>query len=146
VLEIFATNTPDPPHLTPNSCFGAFQIFSLLHELQCERGRPDAINAQVRRTKSHRNYSQRMHPILPHWTPNSCFGGVSDYFVTAPTRCKWAERVLLMHKFLQRSRIKNFRNERTQSTPFDPKLMFCGVSDHFVIAQTSEQNMPNWCH
>jgi hypothetical protein len=33
---------------------------------------------------------------------------------------------------------RNFRNERTRSTPFNPKLMFWGVSDRFVIART-------WC-
>ena len=34
---------------------------------------------------------------------------------------KWAE---LMQNFVPRSRIEIFRNERTRSTPLDPKLMF----------------------
>jgi hypothetical protein len=45
-----------------------------------------------------------------------------------------------MHKFMQQSRIEIFRNERTRSTPLDPKLMFWGVSHHFVTAQKLVQN------
>jgi hypothetical protein len=37
---------------------------------------------------------------------------------------KLAELVPLSHKFAKKSRIGNFRNERTGSTPFEPKLMF----------------------
>src|SRR6185295_10223538 len=40
-------------------------------------------------------------------------------------RAKQAE---LVQKFVTRSRIGIFRNECTQSTPLDPKLMFCCVS------------------
>jgi hypothetical protein len=34
-----------------------------------------------------------------------------------------------MHKFVQRSRVGIFRNERTRSTPLDLKLMFWGILD-----------------
>ena len=37
---------------------------------------------------------------------------------------KWGELVQLMQKFVPRSRIGIFRNERTRSDPLDPKLMF----------------------
>jgi hypothetical protein len=37
---------------------------------------------------------------------------------------KMAELVLLTHNFAKRSCIGIFRNERTRSTPLDPKLMF----------------------
>jgi hypothetical protein len=56
---------------------------------------------------------------------------------------KLAELVPLSHKFSKQSRIGIFRNERTRSTPFDPKLMFWGVLDRFVTAQNSMQNWPN---
>jgi hypothetical protein len=59
---------------------------------------------------------------------------------------KHAELVQLTHKFVQRSRFGIFFNERTRSTPLDPKLMFWGILDHFVIARTSEQTVPNWCN
>ena len=75
-LELFATNTPDPPHWTLNSCFGAF------------------------------------HTILMHLGPFDWLAKLDG---------KQAE---LMQKFVPRSRVRIFRNERTQSTPLDPKLMF----------------------
>jgi hypothetical protein len=58
-------------------------------------------------------------------------------------RAKRAELVQLMHKLLQRSRVGIFCDERTRSTPLDPKLMLLAVSDSFVTARTSEQNVPN---
>jgi hypothetical protein len=45
---------------------------------------------------------------------------------------KLAELVPLLHMCAKRSRIGIFRNERTRSTPFDPKLMFWDVSDRFI--------------
>src|SRR4026208_256020 len=39
-----------------------------------------------------------------------------------------AKRAELVHKFVPRSRVKNFRTEGTRSTPWDPKLMFFCVS------------------
>ena len=41
-----------------------------------------------------------------------------------------AKRAELVQNFVPRSRIEIFRNERTRSTPLDPKLMFWGVSYH----------------
>jgi hypothetical protein len=58
---------------------------------------------------------------------------------------KLVELVLLSHKFAQQSRVRILRNERTRSTPLDTKLMFWGVSDHFVTARKSMQNLPIWC-
>jgi hypothetical protein len=56
------------------------------------------------------------------------------------------EHVPLRHKFAKQSRVGIFRTERTRSNPFDQKLMFWGVSDHFVTARNSMQNWPNSCH
>jgi len=41
---------------------------------------------------------------------------------------KRGELVQLMQKFVPRSHVVIFRNERTRSTPLDPKLMFSCVS------------------
>ena len=41
---------------------------------------------------------------------------------------KWVEVVQLIQKFVSRSRVRCFYNERTQSTPLDPKLTFLCVS------------------
>jgi len=38
-----------------------------------------------------------------------------------------AKRVELVQKFVPRRRVGIFRNERTRSTPLDPKLTFCFV-------------------
>ena len=35
-----------------------------------------------------------------------------------------AKRVKLVQKFVTRSRVRIFRNERTRSTPMDPKLIY----------------------
>ena len=42
-----------------------------------------------------------------------------------------AKRSELVQKFMPRSCVESFRNESTQSTPLDPKLMFCCVLYHF---------------
>jgi hypothetical protein len=65
-------------------------------------------------------------------------------FWGANLSAKWAELKQLMHKFMQLSRARIIRNERTRSTILDPKLIFWGISDPFVTAQTSVQNGPIW--
>jgi len=67
----------------------------------------------------------------PHWTLNTCFGVSRSIWVHmamfhyyTKLGAKWFELVQLMQKFVPWSRIRIFRNERTQSTPLDPKLMF----------------------
>src|SRR6185437_2941044 len=42
-----------------------------------------------------------------------------------------AKRAEIVQKFVPRSRVGIFRNERTRSTPLDPKLMFWCVSYYF---------------
>ena len=51
--------------LCVSKCLRAFGNVSLLHETWCRIGWTDAINAQVCAIKSHRNFSQRTHPIHP---------------------------------------------------------------------------------
>ena len=60
---------------------------------------------------------------------------------------KWAE---LVQKFVPRSRFGMFRNERTRSSPLDPKLkilvrfvLFGCIWDRLVALQNSMQNGPN---
>jgi hypothetical protein len=56
---------------------------------------------------------------------------------------KLTELVPLSHMFAKQIRVGLFRNERTRSTPFDPKLMFLGILGRFVTARKSMQNWPN---
>ena len=60
---------------------------------------------------------------------------------------KWTE---LVQKFVPRSRVGIFRNERTQSSPLDPKLkilvhfaLFGCIWDRSVALPNSVQNGPN---
>ena len=50
---------------------GAFGTVWLPYETRSKTGR---TSAKVRATKSRRNFSQRTHPIHPHWTLNCRFG------------------------------------------------------------------------
>ena len=71
-------------------------------------------------------------PDTPHLTLKLHFGAFHTIWVhSGPFVCltklgsKWAE---LVQKFVPRSRVGIFRNERTRSTPLDPKLTFWCVS------------------
>ena len=70
-------------------------------------------------------------PNPPHWTLNSCFGALHSVRVylgsfrnSMKLDVKQGELVQLIQKFVPQSHVGIFRNERTQSTPLDPKLMF----------------------
>ena len=61
-----------------------------------------------------------------------------------------AKRAELVQKFVPRTRIGIFRNERTRSTPLDPKLkflvrfeLFGSIQDRLVALQNSVQNVSN---
>src|SRR6185312_8313888 len=47
-----------------------------------------------------------------------------------------AKRAELVQMFVPRSRVGIFRNERTRSTPFNPKVMFWCISYHMGIFGT----------
>jgi hypothetical protein len=59
---------------------------------------------------------------------------------------KLVELAPLTHKFAKLNCIGIFHNERTRSTPFDPKLMIWDVLNRFVTARNSMQNWPNTHH
>ena len=80
------------------------------------------------------NERTRSTPLVPKLT----FWCISYYFVhSGPFGClmklsaKWAE---LVQKFVPRSRVEIFRNERTWTTPLDPKLMFWCISYYYFGA------------
>ena len=67
-------------------------------------------------------------PDPPHWTLNSCFGVFCTIWMhLGPFGCLTklnAKRAELVQKFVLRSRVGIFRNERTPSTTLDYKLTF----------------------
>jgi hypothetical protein len=143
-VKIFRNERTRSTLLHSNSYFGAFRTISLQHELWCKTSGTGAINTQVRAMKSCRNFSQKRHLIHPIWTQTHVLGHFGPFRYCQNFGTKRAELERSMHSFVQQSRVGIFRNERTQSTPLDPKLIFCGVLDHFVTAWNFVQNVPNW--
>ena len=59
-----------------------------------------------------------------------------------------AKRAELVQKFVPRSRVGIFRNERTRSTLLNPKVhfvLFVCIRDHLVALGNPVQNGRNWC-
>jgi hypothetical protein len=125
---------------------GAFRTISLLHESRCETGRTSALNAQVRQTKLRWNFLQRTHGIHFIGPKTHVLGHFGPFCYCTKVDEKLAELAPLTHKFDKRSYVGTFRNERYQSTPLDPKFIFCSVLDRFITARESMQNWPNRCH
>ena len=75
-------------------------------------------------------------PDLPHWTLNSRFAAIRTIWVhLGPFGCLTklgAKRAELVQKFVPRGRVRIFHNERTRSTPLDPKLMFSCIRTIWV--------------
>jgi hypothetical protein len=87
-----------------------------------------------------RNERTRSTPFTPK---THVLGRFGPFRYCTKVVAKLDELVPLTHKFAKQSRVGIFRNECTRSTPFDPKLKFWGVSDHFVTARKSMENWPN---
>jgi hypothetical protein len=77
-------------------------------------GQTGAINAKVRATK----VGQNLGPCC-----TLCMR-LGPFCILMKLGSKWAELVQLMQKFMPQSCVGIFRNERTRSTPLDPKLIF----------------------
>src|SRR6185503_12576144 len=97
---------------------GAFGTVWLHYETRCKT---DRTSAKVRATKSRQNFSQGRHPIHPIGPYTKNLGAFGTVWLPYETRCK-TDRTSA--KFVPRSRVETFRNERTRSTPLDPKLTF----------------------
>src|SRR6185295_692490 len=81
--------------------------------------------------KSCRNFSQQSTRSTP-LDPNLIFRCISYYLGAFGIVCcvttLSSKRAKLVQKFVPRSRVGIFHNERTRSTPLDSKLMFWCVS------------------
>ena len=118
---------------------GGFGTVWLPYETRCQTGR---TSAKLRATKSHRNF-------LVHLTLNSCFTEFCTIWLhLEPFGCLTklgAKRVELVQKFVPWSRVRIFRNERTRSSPLDPKLMFWCVLYYFCALSTVWLRYENHC-
>ena len=106
-------NAPKHEFMVQWGASGAFVAKSLCHE----------VSSEVFTTNA---------PNPPHWTLNSCFVVFHTIWVrlgllSCLTKLG-AKRSELMQKFVPRSRVRVFHDERTRSTPLDPKLMFWCIS------------------
>ena len=72
-----------------------------------------------------RNECTRSTPLDPKLMRSYDLGAFGTVWLCYQTRAKRAE---LVQKFVPRSYVGIFLNERTQSTPLDPKLLFWWVS------------------
>jgi len=85
-------------------------------------------------------------------TQNSNFGASRSVWVHlamfqyyTKLGAKLAEQVQLMQKFVPWSRIRIFQNERTQSTPSNPNLMFWCVSTWLGVFSNISLLHETWC-
>ena len=132
-----ATNAPNPLRWTLNSCFGVLhsvwvhlRSFRNNMKLDVKQGELVQLMQQFLK-RSHVEIFSTNAPNPPHWTLNSCFGALHSVWMHMGSfrNCmkldaKKGELAQLKQKFVPRSHIGIFHNERTQSAPLDPKLMF----------------------
>ena len=129
--EFFAPNAPDPPHWTLNFCFGAFCTiwvhsgpFGCLTKLGAKR--PNLCKCSCHEVSL--EFFATNTPDPPHWTLSRHFGAFHTIWVhSGPFGCLTkldAKRAELVQKFVPRSRVGIFRNERNRSTALGPKLTF----------------------
>ena len=134
-FEIFETNAPDPPHWTLSWRFGAFPTilvhsgpFGCLTKLGAKRA--EVVQKYVPRSRVRIFRNNSFDP--PHYIINWCFDASRTIWVhSGPFGCLTklgAKQADLVQKFVPRSRFGFFHNERTRSTPLDPKLMFWCIS------------------
>src|SRR6185312_15377540 len=133
--EFFATNAPVPPHWTLNSCLVHFvQSWCIWDRLVDLR---NSVQNGLNWYKSSwyevaTKFFEMNTPDPSHWTLNSCSGTfrtISVHLGPFGLLLKFdAKRVELVQKFVPRSCVGIFCNERTRSTPLDPKQMFWCIS------------------
>jgi hypothetical protein len=139
---------------------GAFGTVLLHHKTQCRTGRTGAINAKFCAMKSHRNFFKWMQRILfqmnaanpHHSTLNSYIGAFRTVWLhLRPFRygtilyAKLTKILQLMQKYVTRSRVGIFCNDRSQPTTIDPNLMFWCVSYHLGAFGTVSLLHETWC-
>ena len=75
--------------------------------------------------RNERTVSTPLDPKLTFWCVSNYLGASRTVWLPYETRCKTGRKV---QKFVPRSRVRIFRNERTRFSHLDPKLMFWCVS------------------
>src|SRR6185437_7438183 len=134
-------NAPDAHHWTLKSCFGAFlsvwghlEPFCYCMKLAAKRSKLVQLMQKFVPRCLVRIFATNA-PDPHHWILNSGFGAFVSVCVHLEPFCyctklgaKRAKLVQSMQKFVPRCPVRIFRNECSQSTSLDPKLMFLCVS------------------
>ena len=136
---------PIHPHLTLNCCFGALRTiwvysgpFCCLMKLRGKRA--ELVQKFVPRNHvgifpNKRTRSTPLDSKLTFWC---VFRTI--WVHSGPFGCLMklgGKRAELVQKFVPRSCVRIFRNKRTQSTPFVPKLTFWFISYHLGASRTA---------
>src|SRR6185312_14612698 len=91
------------------------------------RGRVGVFNDE-------RTRSTPLEPNLMFWCVSYHLGAFGTVWL--PYEILGAKRAELVQNFVPRSRIKLFRNERTRSTPLDPKMTLWCISYYLGASET----------
>jgi len=117
----------------------------LHYETQCKTGRTSAKVRARSRIGIFRNERTRSIPVDPKlmfWCVLFYLGALRPVWLRYETRWKTGRTSA---KVRARSRIGIFRNECTQSTPLDPKLMFWCVFFYLSALRTVWLPYETWC-
>ena len=140
-IGIFATKAPNQPHWTINSCFGALHsvwvhLGSFHNCMKLDAKQGEMVQLMQRFVpRSHvwifRNEGTQPAPLDPKlmfFALYSVWVRLGSFRNCMKLHAKQCELVQLMHNLVPCSHVGIFCNERTQSTPLDPKLMFWCVA------------------
>jgi hypothetical protein len=128
------TNATDPLHCTQKLMFSdvSDHFFTARKSMQNLPNWCHLRTSSLNKVASQFFATNAADPL--HWTQNSCFGAFRTISLLHESQCKTGRTGAFTHKFAKQSRVIIFRNECSQSTPLDPKLMFWGVSNRFATA------------
>ena len=143
-------NAPNPPHWILNSCLCASRsvwshlaMFHYYTKLGAKRVElVQLMQKFVPRSRiiiffcNERTQFTPLDHKLMFWCIALYLGAFGNVSLLHKLGTKRVELVQLMQKFVPWSRIRIFRNECTQSTPLDPKLVFWCVPYSFVAFWT----------
>ena len=159
-------DAPDPHHWTLNSFFGVFLSvwvhmepfhyctkigakWANLVQLMQDFVPPSLIRISWNR----RSRSTQLDPKLMFSCVSFRLGAFGTIMLLHKLYARCAKLVQLMQKFVPRCLVRNFHNERSQSTPLESKLIFfvcffafgC-IWNRFFTALNLLQKAPNWCN
>src|SRR6185295_3168131 len=99
----------------------------------------------VRISRNGRSRSTQLGPKLMFSCVSFRLGAFGTIMLLHKLNAKRAKLVQLMPKFVPRCLVRNFRNERSWSTPLEPKFMFWCVSFYLGAFGTVLLLHETWC-